>query len=105
MKKAFGYLRTSSATNVGPDKDSEPRQRLAIEQWAAANSYEIAGWYYDANVKGAEPVHSRPGFAEMLVTIAGNGVRTILVEAAHRFARDLIIQETGSRSYAIRASP
>jgi hypothetical protein len=27
--------------------------------------------------------------------IAGNGVRTILVESAHRFARDLIVQETG----------
>lgn len=95
MEKAFGYLRTSSQTNVGPDKDSEPRQRLAIEQWAATNGYEVVGWYYDANIKGAEPVHSRPGFAEMLTVIAGNGVRTILVEAANRFARDLIIQETG----------
>jgi hypothetical protein len=27
---AIGYLRTSSATNVGEDKDSEKRQRHAI---------------------------------------------------------------------------
>src|SRR5262249_5735129 len=27
---AIGYLRTSSATNVGEDKDSEPRQRATI---------------------------------------------------------------------------
>jgi len=95
MIKAFGYLRTSSATNVGPEKDSEKRQRSAIERWAAANGYKIVGWFYDANVKGAEPVHSRPGFAAMLATIASNGVRVVLVETANRFARDLIVQETG----------
>jgi hypothetical protein len=31
----------------------------------------------------------------MLATIAGNGVRTIIVETVSRFARDLIVQETG----------
>jgi DNA invertase Pin-like site-specific DNA recombinase len=31
----------------------------------------------------------------MLERIAGNGVRMILVESASRFARDLIVQETG----------
>src|SRR5262249_44525869 len=35
------------------------------------------------------------GFAKMLAAIAGNGVRTIIVENARRFARDLIVQETG----------
>ena len=39
----------------------------------------------------------RPGFAEMLKHIAGNGVRTIIVETANRFARDRITQETGWR--------
>ena len=33
----------------------------------------------------------------MLKHIAGNGVRTIIVETASRFARDLIMQETGLR--------
>ena len=33
----------------------------------------------------------------MLERIAGNGVRTIIVETANRFARDLITQETGWR--------
>jgi hypothetical protein len=36
-------------------------------------------------------------FALMLERIAGNGVRTIIVETANRFARDLIVQETGHR--------
>ncbi|MDB5244061.1 MAG: hypothetical protein JWP57_4687, partial [Spirosoma sp.] len=31
QEKAVGYLRTSSATNVGEDKDSEKRQRGHIE--------------------------------------------------------------------------
>jgi hypothetical protein len=33
----------------------------------------------------------------MMKHIAGNGVRTIIVETASRFARDLIVQETGWR--------
>lgn len=93
--KAFGYLRTSSATNVGPDKDSETRQRAAIQDYADRNGIEIVGWFYDAAVKGAELIQDRPGFAEMLTAITGNGVRTILVETAGRFARDLMVQETG----------
>jgi hypothetical protein len=31
----------------------------------------------------------------MMERIAGNDVRTIIVETANRFARDLIVQETG----------
>ena len=34
-------------------------------------------------------------FQEMLDRLLGNGIRTILVETASRFARDLIVQETG----------
>ena len=33
----------------------------------------------------------------MLEHIAGNGARTIIVETANRFARDLVVQETGHR--------
>jgi hypothetical protein len=31
----------------------------------------------------------------MLERIAGNGARTIIVETANRFARDLMVQEVG----------
>ncbi|WP_246207592.1 hypothetical protein [Bradyrhizobium rifense] len=37
----------------------------------------------------------RPGFMAVLEKIASNGVRTIIVETANGFARDLIVQETG----------
>jgi DNA invertase Pin-like site-specific DNA recombinase len=53
--------------------------------------------YSDDGAKGADPVDQRAGFAAMLKHIASNGVRTVLVETASRFARDLIIQETGWR--------
>ena len=39
--EAVAYLRTSSAANVGADKDSEKRQRSAIEAFARAAGYEI----------------------------------------------------------------
>ena len=91
----MAYLRTSSAANVGPDKDSEKRQREAVEAFARSTGYEIVESYYDAAVSGADPVTARPGFSAMLERLLSNGVRTILVETASRFARDLIVQETG----------
>jgi DNA invertase Pin-like site-specific DNA recombinase len=97
LKTAIAYLRTSSMANVGEDKDSAKRQREAIEAYAGTAGYAIVAEYSDDGVKGADPVDQRPGFAAMLERIAGNGVKTILVETASRFARDLITQETGWR--------
>jgi DNA invertase Pin-like site-specific DNA recombinase len=93
--KALAYLRTSSAANVGADKDSEKRQRTAIEAFALRAGYEIVESFYDEAVSGADHVSSRPGFAAMMERISGNGVRTIIVETANRFARDLMVQEVG----------
>lgn len=93
--KAVAYLRTSSSTNLGQDKDSERRQREAISAFAEAAGYEVVDSYYDAAVSGADAVTERPGFSSMLERLLSNGVRTILVETASRFARDLIVQETG----------
>ena len=55
----------------------------------------IVDWFYDAAMSGADPIEARPGFAALLAHIAGNGVRTIIVETANRFARDLMVQEVG----------
>ncbi|SHN83579.1 recombinase family protein [Bradyrhizobium erythrophlei] len=97
LVKAIAYLRTSSDTNVGADKDSQRRQREAIAKYAKSAGFEIVAEYADEDVKGDLAVDQRPGFAEMMKHIAGNGVRTIIVETANRFARDLIVQETGWR--------
>jgi DNA invertase Pin-like site-specific DNA recombinase len=94
-RKAVAYLRTSSKANVGADKDSDKRQRAAIESYARAAGYEIVDTYYDAAVSGADPVDDRPGFAEMLERLLSNGARTILVESPDRFARDLMVQLAG----------
>ena len=93
--EAVGYVRTSSATNVGPDKDSERRQRLAIERFAKSTGYEVVDWFNDPAISGADPIESRPGFSALLDRVENNGVRVVLVEDASRFARDLVAQELG----------
>lgn len=93
--EAIGYMRTSSASNVGADKDSEKRQRAAIEGYARSAGMVIVDWFYDAAIRGSDAITERPGFAAMLQRIAGNGVRTIIVESPDRFARDLAVQLAG----------
>lgn len=86
---AIAYLRTSSATNVGADKTSGERQREAIERCATEQGFEIVAKYYDEAVSGAELIENRPQFKAMLEHIAGNGVRTIIIEDPSRFARSM----------------
>jgi len=75
-------MRTSSATDVGADKDSEKRQRAAIAGYAKAHGLTIADddWFYDPAVSGVDPIETRPGFAALLDRIEGNGVRVVLIE-------------------------
>jgi DNA invertase Pin-like site-specific DNA recombinase len=94
-KPALGYTRTSSAANIGEGKDSVVRQRKAIQAYANRAGYRIVAWFDDPAVPGADTIDSRPGFMGALEMIAGNHVRCIIVETANRFARDLIVQETG----------
>lgn len=93
--KAIAYLRTSSSTNTGPEKDSAHRQGLAIERFAKANGIELVASYYDAAVSGADALEARPGFAALLNHIRCNGVRIVILEAQDRLARHLMVQETG----------
>lgn len=93
--RAFAYLRTSSAANIGEDKDSGRRQLQAIEKFARHTGIELVATYYDEAVKGSDPIDTRPGFAEMLEALEANGTKTIIVETANRFARDLMVQEVG----------
>jgi hypothetical protein len=46
--------RTSSAANVGSDKDSDKRQREAIQRYAKSAGYEVVGEFFDAAVSGAD---------------------------------------------------
>lgn len=104
-KAAVGYTRTSSATNCGFMKDSEPRQREAIRACAhhfnmrlGENVLESEGWFSDPSVKGTDDVHSRPGFVRLLEFCHSTGIRDIVFEDASRLARDLITQEVAFNS-------
>src|SRR5579863_126996 len=96
---ALAYLRTSSAANVGPDKDSAKRQLAAIETYARRAGFEIVQPpTYDAAISGADHIEGRPGFRALMTYLAGHPeCRTILVETASRFARDVMVQETGHK--------
>ncbi len=82
-------MRTSSAANIGADKDSDVRQRKAINEYAQRAGYAIVGSFNDAAVSGADLIEERPGFAALLERIDGNGVRTIIIEDPSRFARSM----------------
>src|SRR5262245_22322793 len=92
---ALAYLRTSSATNVGVDKDSDRRQRDAIAAFARHSGHELVAEFYDAAVSGADPIEGRPGFKALLERVVANGARVVIVEDASRFARTLMVQEAG----------
>jgi len=64
---------------------------------------EIAGKHYDPAVSGADALDARAGFTNLLAHVEMGGIRVILVEAASRFARDLMVQEAGHAMLA-RAS-
>src|ERR1044072_6550620 len=95
LKPAVAYLRTSSAANVGSDKDSDKRQRAAIEAFAKCAGFAIVAEYYDKAVSGADRIDDRPGFREMLQHLSSNRAKTIIVESPDRFARDLAVQLAG----------
>jgi DNA invertase Pin-like site-specific DNA recombinase len=95
-KAAVGYLRTSSEVNAG-DKDSQARQKHAIEAFAAGHGLEVVGWFYDQGVSGTVPLTERPEFSRMMERLLNNGYRTILIESVSRFARDIEVQLAGHR--------
>lgn len=94
-KSAVAYYRTSSAANVGDNKDSLRRQQEAVASYAKRAGLKIIREFYDPAVSGADPIDQRPGFANLLEYLAGNGARVVLVENASRFARDLAVQIAG----------
>jgi DNA invertase Pin-like site-specific DNA recombinase len=92
---AVAYFRTSSATNVGADKDSDDRQRTACQAYAKAAGVKIIHEFYDAAVSGADPIDARPAFIDMLKYCQANEINQIVVETSSRFARDLGVQIVG----------
>ena len=93
---AVAYFRTSSAANVGEDKDSLKRQIAAVESFATRNGYQVTETFRDDAVSGADAIEDRPGFASLLDRVEANGVRTVIVEDVSRFARDNYAHRCGA---------
>lgn len=88
-------MRTSTATNVGQDKDSEKRQRIACEQYAKAQGLKVVSQFFDADVQGKTDHLDRPGFSALVDYCKLEKVSLVLCEDATRFSRDLLTQERG----------
>lgn len=93
--QAVAYFRTSSAANVGADKDSERRQREAVMAYAKAKRLTVVEEFNDAAVSGADPIDTRPGFVALLDRCKADGISIVLVENASRFARDMAVHLAG----------
>ena len=89
-----GLQAGSGKSNPAGTSLHDPR-RAAIAAYAKAAGVEIVETFYDEAVLGADLIETRPAFKAMLERLLSNGVRTIVVETANRFARDLMVQEIG----------
>ena len=94
-KNVCAYYRTSSATNVGTNKDSKKRQRHSVFSYTDPKGLNVIREFYDKGVSGTLDVLNRPSFMEMLNYCEENKISTIVFESADRLSRDLIIMETG----------
>ena len=83
------FTRTPSSGLSGRHVAVQVDVFAGMPTFAKRAGYAIVDEFYDAAVKGADPVQERPGFAALLERIRGNGVRTIIVEIANWLARDL----------------
>ena len=95
--KAFSYLRVSSRGQI--DGDGFDRQRDKILKWANANGAVIEKELREEGISGTNELDGRPAMIELLGAIASNGVRTVIVERADRFARDLVASELLLREF------
>jgi DNA invertase Pin-like site-specific DNA recombinase len=93
MRRAFGYVRVSSAGQSAEDRDGIPRQKAAIRAYAGANGIRIVQWFADS-VSGKKDLDNRPALQDLMAALHGDGVKLVLVEKLDRLARDLMIQES-----------
>jgi len=96
--KAFSYLRVSSRGQI--DRDGFERQRDKIQIWAKSNGATIEKEFREEGISGANELEGRPAMIDLLSSIAANGVRTVIVERADRFARDLVASELLLREFS-----
>lgn len=92
--RAVGYGRTSAKANAKEGKDSRPRQKKAITEYASRAKTKLEGYFHDV-VSGVTETGDRKEFSAMLEYCATNKISTVMVEHSDRFARMLLVQENG----------
>ena len=100
MKKAFGYLRVSGKGQL--DGDGFPRQREAIERYAAAHGITITQGFEEKGVCGATELDNRPALQELVAALHSSGTRLVLIEKEH-WAGQVIFPNLSSLRWAISA--
>jgi DNA invertase Pin-like site-specific DNA recombinase len=91
MTKAFGYIRVSGDSQI--DGDGFPRQVAAIKAYAKQYGVRIVKVFREEGVTGTKDAMDRPAWAEMMLALHSNGVKTIIIERLDRLARELMVQE------------
>jgi len=91
--RVVAYLRVSTDRQAEQGLGLEVQEH-AIRDWALAHDHEIAAWFRDEGVSGADSLELRLGLADALEALrsdhAGGG---LVVYRLDRLARDLVAQE------------
>ena len=78
-RRAFGYVRVSSAGQGGEERDGIPRQKAAIRRHADAHNIRIVKWFA-YTVSGKKELENRPAPQELMTALHGNGTMLVLIE-------------------------
>jgi DNA invertase Pin-like site-specific DNA recombinase len=65
-------------------------QKMAIEDFAKKNGFELLGIFEDVGVSGGKPALERDGFVTMLKASEQLGVKTIIIFDISRLGRDFL---------------
>lgn len=88
--KVFAYCRVSSKGQI--DGDGFDRQRDAIQKFCAEKGWSVIRWFEEP-VSGTADSCDRVEYPKMIGLTGPGTSEIIVVEAAHRLARDLMISE------------
>ncbi|MGD0947586.1 MAG: recombinase family protein [Candidatus Binatia bacterium] len=90
QQRVIGYVRVSSDDQqLGPDA-----QRVALEQWCAANGGRLVLTCTDRGVSGGAALDQRPGLLAALAAIKELAAGVLLVAKRDRLARDTLVAAT-----------
>ena len=87
-KEAVAYIRVSQLDYKNGKKIDKPQnQKLAIEEWAEKQGFEIVKFFVDDDVSGAVEPRSRKAYKEMLEFTRKNWIRYIIFYDVSRVGR------------------